>query len=154
MVFNATFNNISVILWHLVLLVEATGVLGENHWQILSHIMLYLEHLAMSGIGTHNFVLLREILNTLSHYTNSIIKYRCFNHLHCFIFCLICYRSLDLPKEAIDLAGKRQFELKGSCFTAEKENLRQANNKLSFQNIICKIHWLDLPVAYLLVLDS
>ena len=87
--------------------------------------MLYLEHLAMSGIGTHNFVLLREILNTLSHYTNSIIKYRCFNHLHCFIFCLICYRSLDLPKEAIDLAGKRQFELKGSCFTAEKENLRQ-----------------------------
>jgi hypothetical protein len=31
MVFNATFNNISVILWPSVLLVEETGVPGENH---------------------------------------------------------------------------------------------------------------------------
>ena len=31
MVFNATFNNISVILLRSVLLVEETGVLGENH---------------------------------------------------------------------------------------------------------------------------
>ena len=30
MVFNATFNNISVISWRLVLLVEETGVPGEN----------------------------------------------------------------------------------------------------------------------------
>ena len=30
MVFNDTFNNISVILWQLVLLVEETGVPGEN----------------------------------------------------------------------------------------------------------------------------
>ncbi len=29
-VFNATFNNISVILWQLVSLVEDTGVQGEN----------------------------------------------------------------------------------------------------------------------------
>jgi hypothetical protein len=31
MVFNATFNNISVILWWSVLLVEETRVPGENH---------------------------------------------------------------------------------------------------------------------------
>ena len=31
MVFNATFNNISVTLWPSVLLVEETGVPGENH---------------------------------------------------------------------------------------------------------------------------
>ena len=31
MVFNATFNNISAISGHLVLLVEETGVPGENH---------------------------------------------------------------------------------------------------------------------------
>ena len=31
MVFKATFNNISVISWRSVLLVEETGVLGENH---------------------------------------------------------------------------------------------------------------------------
>jgi hypothetical protein len=30
MVFNATFNNISVILWQPVLLVEKTGGLGEQ----------------------------------------------------------------------------------------------------------------------------
>jgi len=37
MVFNATFNNISVILWRSVLLVEETGVHGENHRQTSSH---------------------------------------------------------------------------------------------------------------------
>jgi hypothetical protein len=31
MVFNATFNNISVISWQSVLLVEGTGVPRENH---------------------------------------------------------------------------------------------------------------------------
>jgi hypothetical protein len=46
MVFN-TFNNISVIWWRSVLLVEETGGPGENHqpvashWQTLCHIMLY-----------------------------------------------------------------------------------------------------------------
>jgi len=43
MVFNATFNNISAMLCRSVLLVEETGVPGENHrpatshWQALSH---------------------------------------------------------------------------------------------------------------------
>jgi hypothetical protein len=37
MVFNATFNNISVISWQSVLLVEETGVLGENHRPSVSH---------------------------------------------------------------------------------------------------------------------
>jgi hypothetical protein len=43
MVFNVTFNNISVISWRSVLLVEETRVPGENyqpvesHWQPLSH---------------------------------------------------------------------------------------------------------------------
>ena len=31
MVFNANFNNISVILWQSFLLVEETGLLEENH---------------------------------------------------------------------------------------------------------------------------
>jgi hypothetical protein len=31
MAFNATFNNIAVISWQLVLLVDETGVPGENH---------------------------------------------------------------------------------------------------------------------------
>jgi hypothetical protein len=37
MVFNATFNNISVILWRSVLFVEETGVPGENHRPAGSH---------------------------------------------------------------------------------------------------------------------
>jgi hypothetical protein len=37
MVFTTTFNNISVISWWSVLLVEETGVPGENHRPAASH---------------------------------------------------------------------------------------------------------------------
>jgi hypothetical protein len=57
MVLNATFNNISVISWRSVLLVEETGGPGENHrpvashWQTLSHNVV---HPALIEIRTHN----------------------------------------------------------------------------------------------------
>jgi len=50
MVFNTTFNNISVISWLSVLLVEETGVPGEthrpvtSHWQTLSHNIVSSTH--------------------------------------------------------------------------------------------------------------
>jgi len=59
MVFHATFNNISVISWRSVLLVQETGVPGENHrpatspWQTLSHNVVS-KTLHPSGIRTHN----------------------------------------------------------------------------------------------------
>ena len=59
MVLNATFINISAISRQSVLLVEETGVTGENHrpaashWQTLSH---------LSGIRTHIIVMIGYIL--------------------------------------------------------------------------------------------
>jgi len=38
MVFNATFNNISVISWRSVLLVEKIGIPGENHRPVINQV--------------------------------------------------------------------------------------------------------------------
>jgi len=52
MVFNATFNNISVISWQSVLLMEETGVPGENHKLAASHMMLYRKGFELTTLGT------------------------------------------------------------------------------------------------------
>ena len=54
MVFTATFNNISVIWWRSVLLVEETTDLSQVIDK-LYRIMLYQVRLAMSGVRTHYF---------------------------------------------------------------------------------------------------
>ena len=54
MVFNATFNNISVISWGSVLLVEETAENHQtvtSHWQTLSH---HVVHLTLIEIQSHN----------------------------------------------------------------------------------------------------
>jgi len=57
-VFNATFNNISVISWRSVLLVEETGVPGSRKpmtcRKSLTNLSHNVVHLALSGIRTHN----------------------------------------------------------------------------------------------------
>ena len=59
MVFNATFNNISVLSWRSVLLVEKTKVLGENHQPVASHWQTWSHNVVssiprLSGVWTHN----------------------------------------------------------------------------------------------------
>ena len=59
LVFSATFNNISVMSWPSILLMEETGVPGENyrpvasHWQTLSHNVVSSTP-RLSGTQTHN----------------------------------------------------------------------------------------------------
>jgi hypothetical protein len=50
MVFNTTFNNISVISWGSILLVEETGIQEENHRPVSNH----------GQILTHNVKLLNK----------------------------------------------------------------------------------------------
>ena len=52
MVFNTTYHNISVILWRSVLLVEETGVPGENHQPVVSHWQT-LSHNVVSSTPRH-----------------------------------------------------------------------------------------------------
>jgi len=52
MVFNATFNNISIISWWSVLLVQETGVPGENHRPVASHLQI-LSHNVVSSSPLH-----------------------------------------------------------------------------------------------------
>jgi hypothetical protein len=59
MVFNATFNNILTILWWSVLLVEDTGVPGENIRPVASHLQ------TLSRISISNF----PVRTTLLLYT-------------------------------------------------------------------------------------
>ena len=51
MLLNATFNNISVILWWSILLMEETGIPRENNWPVASHWQTSSHNVASSTPG-------------------------------------------------------------------------------------------------------
>ena len=77
MAFNASFNNISAILWRSDILVEETRVPGENHWPAVSHWQTLSHNVVsstsrLSGVWTHNIIgdrywLHRQLLNQLPY---------------------------------------------------------------------------------------
>ena len=67
MVFNASFNNISVIAWRSILLVEVTGGPGENHRPVASHLQTL----------SHNVVHLALIWSRFELTTSVVIDTDC-----------------------------------------------------------------------------
>jgi hypothetical protein len=87
MVVDATFNDISIISWRSVLLVEKTGVPGENHrpvashWQTLSHNVVSSTPRHERGKITTTTVPLSYSMNCLNKYKfNFVLIYRTSSH--------------------------------------------------------------------------
>ena len=76
MVFNITFNNISLLSWQSVSLVEETGVPEENHRQTY-HIMLNRVHLTMSHIQTLSLKLANSEVYLIQHYVIKFVSDLC-----------------------------------------------------------------------------
>jgi hypothetical protein len=62
MVFNTTFNNISVILWRPVLLVEETGGPRENHLPVASHWLFEIKILGPFNFDTTRFNIYHHLI--------------------------------------------------------------------------------------------
>jgi hypothetical protein len=105
MVLNVTFNNISVILWRSVLLVEKSGVPGENHRPAASHWQtsstnVISNTLRLSGIQSHNdsgdihwlHIIRVMVFNTTFNNTSVIYGGQFY-----------WWRKLEYPKKTIDL---------------------------------------------------
>ena len=73
MVCNATFNNNSVISWRWVLLVEETGVPGENHRPVASHWQTWSHNVAC--VIYFFLCACDKMINNIYHTVGAILKY-------------------------------------------------------------------------------
>ena len=81
MVFNSIFNNISVISWWSVLLVEETGVPGENHWPAVCHWQT-LSHNIVSSIPRLRGVRLKNIFLAMYTLKSAILSPCCISKIN------------------------------------------------------------------------
>jgi hypothetical protein len=72
MVFNAIFNNISVISWQSVLLVEEIGIPGENHGPVPSHRQTLLHNVITNSIQKRT-----QLLNVVTRNITVLISGFC-----------------------------------------------------------------------------
>ena len=96
MEFNGTFNNISVISWQSVLLVEETDVPGENHWPSARNInMFYNLNSMLSHLKYIYIVSLEMILSSIKYFL------ACCNHG----YIMTDQSKLPTPCSQINLLG-------------------------------------------------
>jgi hypothetical protein len=122
MVFNTTFNNISVISWLSVLLVKETRVPGENHrpaashWQTLSHDVVSSTS-RLTEIRSHNFRICIDYIGSgKSNY-----------HLYYLTFMFRKFpvaSSLNESREELDYDGTK------NCILEIENDLQQLRQKL------------------------
>jgi len=142
MVFNATFNNISVIWWRSVLLMEETGVPRENHrpaashWQTLSDNVVLI---ALSGSRTHNISsdskwpgTIYKFIIIFQHFSLKKIKWQRFFYMKIL--------KTKFPKE--NCISLRKFQIsywKKSSFANPRRNSEKIGNsqilKVNQQNV-------------------
>jgi hypothetical protein len=101
-VFNTTFNNISIISWQSLLLMEETRVPGENHRPVASHwqIMLYRVHLVVNGIMATQ--ILFSMASLLSFHKPSLyIYYPKHYYAHTGISCSFCVQWVKVRSHCL-----------------------------------------------------
>ena len=110
--FNATFNNISVLSCWSVLLVEESGVPGENHrpvashWQTVSHNVLSSTP-RLSGIWTHGVS-----FSWMSLYQgDTTSSFNCFNNIVPISMEYILFGCNEIGEEFNTLLFKSVFKL-------------------------------------------
>jgi hypothetical protein len=132
MVFNTTFNNISVISWRSVLLVEGIGVPEETPdlssvSDKLDHIMLYREQIAWAGLELTTLVVIGTdcIGSCTSNYHDHGAYYQKFikfiDTYWIFQAVLVCCRADDFD------AGKKIFQRqwKNMSFSTKNDEVSQ-----------------------------
>ena len=109
MVFNATFNTISVISWRSVLLVEETGVPDENHRHVTSHWQT-LSHNIVSSTPRLSGIRIRNVSGDMHRlHIRHHITYIYFNTCTFYIHCI--YKTAKMHRAVFSLFALKELPM-------------------------------------------